>query len=80
MFKSNNIQLTILGATAIVCSKTLFFFFNDPEGANLLIVIVLAIGLFVLSLAVFKYGPFNKKLFVAVCVQILATVVMYLVM
>lgn len=70
----------ILGITAIACSKVLFFLFNDPEGANLLIVVVMALILYFLSLSVYAFKlqttP-TKKLLIAVCIQILLVGVFY---
>ncbi len=73
-FKSKKISLLILGITSILCSRTMFAFFNDPEGSNLLIVIGMALILYFLSLAVYLYylsatGP--KRLLLAVLVQML---------
>jgi len=36
------LPLVLLGIAALVCSRAVFFFINDPEGPNLLIVVVLA--------------------------------------
>ncbi|WCT11706.1 hypothetical protein [Mucilaginibacter jinjuensis] len=80
-FQSKKTSLVLLGATAILCSRTLFFFFNDPEGPNLVVVIGLAIAIYLLSLAAYTFllSKFQgiKRLAVAVCVQILAVIVMY---
>jgi hypothetical protein len=80
-FQSKKISLVILGATAILCSRTLFFFFNDPEGPNLLIVGGLAIAIYFLSFAAYVFVPSKmqglKKLSVALCVQILSVIGLY---
>lgn len=80
-FKSKKISLVLLGATAIVCSRTLFFFFNDPEGPNLVVVGGLAIILYLLSFAAYAFLPSKieglKKLLIAVGVQILSAIVLY---
>jgi hypothetical protein len=80
-FKSKNISLVILGITALLCSRISFYFFNDPEGPNLLIVVVLAIAIFFLSLAAYVFTPFKitglQKLSAVVCVQILSVVGLY---
>ena len=82
--KSKNISLVILGATAILCSRTLFFFFNDPEGPNLLIVGGLALAIYLLSFAAYVFVPSKmkglKKLSVIVCVQILSVIGLYFIM
>lgn len=62
-FKSKKISLLILGATALVCSRAMFFFIDDSEGPNLLIVTVLAIILYVLSLATYSSNPLARKVF-----------------
>lgn len=80
-FKSKKISLVILGATAILCSRALFFFFNDPEGPNLLIVGGLAIAIYFLSFAAYLFVPSKMKgvtkLSVVVCVQILSVIGLY---
>ncbi len=53
-FKSKKISLLILGITAIACSRLMFLFINDPEGPNLLIVMVVAVIIFFLFLVIYK--------------------------
>ncbi len=80
VFKSTKISLLILGITAVLCSRLLFFFFNDPEGPNFLIVIGLAAVVYVISLAPFAFGsPANvpKRFLLAISVQILVVVGLY---
>jgi len=83
-FKSKKISTLILAATAIICSRVLFFFFNDPEGPNLLIVVGLALGVFLLSYSVYVFGPLKmkgiKRLSVVICIQLLSVVGLYLCM
>jgi hypothetical protein len=71
----------ILAATAIICSRILFFFFSDPEGPNLLIVAGLALVIFFLSFSAYIFSPFKmkgiKRLFAAICIQILSVIVLY---
>lgn len=71
----------ILGVTSLVCSRTFFAFINDPEGPNLLIVLVLAAIVFCVSLAIYTLSPMSvtKKLLVAVLAQILLIGGLYLV-
>ena len=80
-FKSKKISLIILGVTAILCSRTLFFFFNDIEGPNLLIVVGLAMAIYFLSFAAYAFVPARieglKKISVVVCVQILSVIGLY---
>lgn len=75
-FKSKKISLLILGLTAIVASRVLFSFFNDPEGPNLLVVMGMAVVVYLLSLAVYLYFPSTKltgitRLLLAIFAQIL---------
>jgi len=80
-FKSKSTALVILGVTAMLCSRILFFFFNDPEGPNLLIVGALAIAIYFLSFAAYLLVPSKikglKKLSLVVGVQILAVIGLY---
>lgn len=78
---SKNTSLLILGITSIACSRALFFFFNDPEGPNLLIVMATAVVVYVVSLAAYTYNPSTtglKKILVAILVQILLVAGLYL--
>ncbi|GAA3973829.1 hypothetical protein GCM10022210_25040 [Mucilaginibacter dorajii] len=80
-FQSKKISLVILGVTAILCSRTLFFFFNDTEGPNLLIVGGLAVAIYLLAFAAYVFVPSKKqglkKLSIAVCIQILSVIGLY---
>jgi hypothetical protein len=71
----------MLGATAIICSRLLFFFFNDPEGPNLLIVMGLAMAVFFLSSAIYIFGPSEikglKRLSAVICIQLLSVIGLY---
>lgn len=80
-FKSKKTSLLILALTSLVFSRALFFFFNDPEGPNLLIVSVLAALIYCASLAAYSLnslaaGP--KKLFLTILIQILMVAALYL--
>jgi hypothetical protein len=73
-FKSKKTPLIILGLTSLVCSRAMFALFNDPEGPNLLIVVVMAAILYVLSWAAYSFIPLTsglKKLLLAIFVQII---------
>lgn len=77
---SKNTSLLILGITAIACSKALFFSFNDPEGANLLIVTILALVVFLSSVLIYRLNssPLGlKKLLIALFVQVLIVIGLY---
>lgn len=79
--QSKRISLLILGVTAALCSRALFFFFNDTEGPNLLIVGGLALAIFFLSFVIYVFVPSKMKeltkLSVVVCVQILTVIGLY---
>jgi hypothetical protein len=58
----------------------LFLFFNDPEGPNLLVVIVMAAVLYFLSLTVYLFKPSAaglKRLLLAISIQILLATGLY---
>ena len=80
-FKSKNISIAVLVATAIICSRMLFFFFNDPEGPNLLIVAGLAIVVFFLSWAIYIFSPIKingiKRLLAVIGIQLLSVIGLY---
>lgn len=80
-FKSKKVSLIMLAITAIICSRMLFFFFNDPEGPNLLIVVGLALVVYILSYLVYMFSPFKMKgiqrLFAVICIQILLVIGLY---
>ena len=79
-FKSKRTSLLLLGITALVCSRTLFFLFHDPEGPNLLVVTVLALILYVASFIVWRFIPVStgiKKLLLAICTQVLIVTGLY---
>lgn len=47
--------LALLGVVSVVCSRTVFFFIDDPEGPNLLVVGVLAALIFSFVVATFVW-------------------------
>lgn len=61
-FISKKVSLLILGITALACSRMMFLFFNDPEGPNLLIVMVMAIIIYFLSLTIYLFKPLSKNI------------------
>jgi hypothetical protein len=71
----------MLAVTAIICSRMLFFFFNDPEGPNLLVVAGLALAVFLLSSAAYIFSPFKingiKRLSAVICIQMLSVIGLY---
>ena len=80
-FNSKRISLMMLGVTAIICSRMLFFFFNDPEGPNLLIVAAFAMAVYFLSIAAYVFSPSKikglKRLSLVICIQILSVIGIY---
>ncbi len=79
-FKSKKTSLVILGVAALVCSRVLFALFNDPEGPNLLIVIVAAAVIFGVSLTIYTFKfkiTALQRLLLAVLIQILFVAVAY---
>ena len=73
-------SLLLMGITALVCSRALFFLFHDPEGPNLLVVNVLALILYVASFIVWRFIPVttaSRKLLLAICAQILIVTGLY---
>ena len=76
--KSKRLTLLILGITAMVCSRAMFVFFDDPEGPNLLIVTILAGVLYFLSLAAYSLNLSGFKKFVlAIFIQIIIAISLY---
>lgn len=57
---SPKLSLLILGITALLSARTTLLAFDDPEGPNLLIVVVLASLVYFLSLAIYLYNPIAK--------------------
>ncbi len=80
-FRSKKVSLIILAVTALVCSRVLFVFFNDPEGPNLLIIIGLAAAIYLLSWIVYVFGPLRingfTRLAVVICIQVLLVIGLY---
>jgi len=73
-------SLLILAITAIVSSRALFWLFNDPEGPNLLIVLVLAAILYAVSLAAYWFNSSItglRRLLLAIAIQIVVVTVLY---
>jgi len=73
---SKKIAFLILGITALACARLLFWFFNDPEGPNLLVVMGMAAIVYVLSLAIYLSNSFlrftgGKRISFAIFIQIL---------
>ncbi len=91
--KNNSQTLLILGITALLCSRGLFALFDDPEGPNLLIVLVMAAIIYSLSLVVYLFKssttdifqPYffptvsgSRRLLLAISTQIIVVAIFYL--
>lgn len=78
-FEYKKIQSLVLVVTSFVISRLMFFFFNDPEGPNLLIVTGATVILYLFSLLTYSLLPFEnpKKLLLVIIIQILVTTVLY---
>ncbi len=50
----------VLITTALLCSRSLFYFFEDPEGPNLLVVGVIAAIIYGLSTVLYRYRYFVR--------------------
>jgi hypothetical protein len=80
VFKSNKSSLIILGLTAIVFSRAMFMFFDDPEGTNLLVTTGMTLIVYLLTFAVYVPNPLTvglKKLLITIFIQILMVVALY---
>ncbi len=81
-FISKKTALVILGLVALVCSRVMFFLFNDPEGPNLVVVIGMALILFFMSLVAYLYllnhsTTDPKRLLFTIAIQIMIATGIY---
>lgn len=78
---SKTSSLLILGITALILSRSMFALFDDPEGPNLLIVVVMGVILYVPSVLMYLFGlPKSEtvqKLLIAILVQVLFAGIFY---
>lgn len=80
MFSSKKVSLIILGITSVLLSRAIFFFIDDPEGPNLLVVFAMAAIVFVPSLIAYIYSAMNpglRKLALVIVVQIIFVTCLY---
>ena len=79
LLASKKTALILLGITALVCSRALFFLFRDPDGPNTLVVTVLALILYGASFIAWRFIPAGtgKRLLFAVCTQLLIVTGLY---
>lgn len=76
-------SLIILVVTSVILSRIMFNLFDDPEGPNLLIVVVMSLFVYLLSLAVFlpNYSiSHTKKSLLAFLAQLIIVTILYLVL
>ncbi len=79
-FESKKTSLLLLVFTALIFARTLFFFFHDFEGPNLLIVTLLALILYSASFIAWRFIPARtagRKLLFAICMQLLIVTGLY---
>lgn len=84
-FRSKRITYIILFITALLLSRTMFVLFNDPEGPNLLVIIVGTLIIFFLSLLVYFFKSLVsfsglRRILLSIFVQIAITALLYLVL
>lgn len=79
--QSKKTHLLILGVASLACSRSFFALIDDPEGPNLLIVVVLALAIYLVSIATYVYLPVKpdspKKLLLSLCVQVIFVAGLY---
>ncbi len=80
-FQSKKRSLMLLGLTAIISSRALFKFFNDPEGPNLLIVGLMTLVVFFASYTAYNLIPSKtnglKRFFPVLFIQFAVVAVFY---
>jgi hypothetical protein len=81
MFTSKSISFCILVITAFFFSRGIFFFIDDPEGPNLLVVAVGALVLFTVSMFVYvRDMTEHRKIIAALVMQLLLACVLAVVL
>lgn len=84
--ESRKVQSLILFLTALVCSRTMFVSFNDPEGPNLLVVAVGAAVICAASWIANRFVPAISrskgiaKILLMIAVQVVVTTILYFVL
>ena len=80
-FNSKKISLIILGITSLLLSRLMFFFFNDSEGPNLVVIIGMAMMVYFLSLALYLLKPLKimdlKRLLLTIFIQIIVVTIFF---
>jgi lipopolysaccharide export LptBFGC system permease protein LptF len=83
MTPSPKLHHLILFLTALVCSRTMFVSFDDPEGPNLLVIFVGAAVIFAASWVAGRFVPVLSsqkglpKIFAAIVIQVIFTLGLY---
>ncbi|MBL8158797.1 hypothetical protein JNK62_04655 [bacterium] len=81
--ESRKVQSLILFLTALVCSRTMFVSFNDPEGPNLLVIAVGAVVICAASWIANRFVPAISrskgiaKILLMIAVQAVVTTILY---
>lgn len=75
---SKKTNFLILGISSLFWTKLMFFFFDDPEGPNLLVVVGMSIVIYFISASTFliKMSDFSRFLS-ALLVQVFLVTVFY---
>lgn len=79
--KHNALRFIVLGLSALLCSRLLFALIEDPEGPNLLVVFMGALPLCITAVATLrktKRLPEFTRVFLAICSQVVAMLLLYL--
>lgn len=79
---SKKLSLLILFITSLLVTRAMFSIIDDPEGPNLLVVVVGASIPYILSLATYTYVPLRResvlgRVFLSVAAQMLIVTVLY---
>jgi hypothetical protein len=83
--KSKTTSLLLLAATAVICSRTVFAFINDPEGPNLIVVLGLAALIYLPCLTVYLFNAVRaltslRRNLLAIFIQLIVTIGFYLIL
>lgn len=75
-----NISLIILGLTSIVCTRLMLMLINDPEGPNLLVVLVMSAVVYTLALPVYFLSLEAPRQITKILLTFLAQVIIVAIM
>lgn len=81
-FNSKKTFLITSAITAVIFSRLMFVFFDDPEGPNLLVVFVMALFIYAISFIVHKFFFSNKlnsynQFLILILVQFITIIILY---